>query len=218
MIKMHYPAKGDLPKTSGKMRAQRKSVLAYTKSLGWTQAIRRQVGKKKKFEWVCSSYDGNTLFSDDKITAWTELPDPSAGAALAQPNHSIPQIPQSQALPQPEQLTEAKEIIKDLLDTQYQLDPYLDIFKARIERAEDFISGVRVTESQEGESMNEDLFELILQIGTYNGEVCYESFDDMEKDSGSMGCVSLSPAEVKRLVFAAYRMGIAGGRRNGEQP
>lgn len=45
-----------------------------------------------------------------------------------------------------EQLTEAKEIIKDLLDTQYLLDPYLEVFKARIKRAEDFISGVRVTE------------------------------------------------------------------------
>jgi len=119
MIEMHYPAKGDLPEPSGEMRAQRKKVLAYTKSLGWTQAIRRQVGKRK-FEWVCSDYDGNTLFSDDEITAWTELPEP-------------------------EQLTKAKEIIKDLLDTQYRLDPYLDVFKARIKRAEDFISGVRVT-------------------------------------------------------------------------
>lgn len=71
----YYPAKGDLPETSGEMCAERKPVLAYTKSLGWTQAIRRRVGKRK-FEWVCSSYDGNTLFSDDEITAWTELPEP----------------------------------------------------------------------------------------------------------------------------------------------
>jgi len=75
MIKLHYPAKGDLPETSGEMCAERKPVLAYTKSLGWTQAIRRQVGKGK-FEWVCSSYDGNTLFSDDEVTAWTVLPEP----------------------------------------------------------------------------------------------------------------------------------------------
>ena len=34
---------------------------------------------------------------------------------------------------------EAKQIIKDLLDTQYQLDPYLDVFKDRIKRAEDFL-------------------------------------------------------------------------------
>lgn len=74
-IEMHYPAKGDLPELSGEMYAQRKPVLAYTKSLGWTQAIRRRVGKKK-FEWVCSNYDGNTLFFDDEITAWTELPEP----------------------------------------------------------------------------------------------------------------------------------------------
>lgn len=75
MIEMHYPSEGDLPEPSGEMRAQRKPVLAYTKSLGWTQAVRRQVGKRK-FEWVCSDYDGNTLFSDDEITAWTELPEP----------------------------------------------------------------------------------------------------------------------------------------------
>lgn len=75
MIEMHYPVKGDLPELSGEMHEQRKTVLAYTKSLGWTQAIRRLVGKKK-FEWVCSNYDGNTLFSDDEIVAWTELPEP----------------------------------------------------------------------------------------------------------------------------------------------
>lgn len=74
-VTLHYPSKGDMPETSGEMRAQRKPVLAYTKSLGWAQAIRRQVGKNK-FEWVCSDYDGNTLFSDDEITAWTELPEP----------------------------------------------------------------------------------------------------------------------------------------------
>lgn len=78
VIKLHDLRKNpdDLPETSGEMHAQRKPVLAYTKSLGWTQAIRRRVGKKN-FEWVCSDYDGNTLFSDDEITAWTELPEPT---------------------------------------------------------------------------------------------------------------------------------------------
>ena len=75
MIEMYYPVKGDLPELSGEMHEQRKPVLAYTKSLGWTQAIRMQVGKNK-FEWVCSDYDGNTRFFDDEITAWTELPEP----------------------------------------------------------------------------------------------------------------------------------------------
>lgn len=36
-------------------------------------------------------------------------------------------------------LVKAKEIIKELLDTQYQLDPYLDIFKDRILKAEQFL-------------------------------------------------------------------------------
>ena len=41
-----------------------------------------------------------------------------------------------------EQLTKAKEIIKVLLDTQSQLDPYRDIFKDRILKAEQFLSEV----------------------------------------------------------------------------
>ena len=48
-----------------------------------------------------------------------------------------------------EQLTEAKEIIKDLLDTQYQLDPYLDVFKARIKRAEDFLAASEAISEKE---------------------------------------------------------------------
>ena len=75
-IEMHYPAKGDLPEPSGEMCAERKPVLAYTESLGWTQAIRRRV-RENKFEWVCSNCDGNTLFFDEEIIAWTELPEPS---------------------------------------------------------------------------------------------------------------------------------------------
>lgn len=35
----------------------------------------------------------------------------------------------------------AKQIIKDLLDTQYLLDPYRDIFRERIERAEKYLRG-----------------------------------------------------------------------------
>ena len=41
-----------------------------------------------------------------------------------------------------DQLDKAKKIIKDLLDTQYRLDPYRDIFKDRIAEAEQFISEV----------------------------------------------------------------------------
>lgn len=40
------------------------------------------------------------------------------------------------------QLIEAKEIIKELLDTQSQLDPYRNIFKDRILKAEKFLSEV----------------------------------------------------------------------------
>lgn len=41
-----------------------------------------------------------------------------------------------------EQLTEATKIIKELLDTQYQLDPYRDIFKDRIIKAEKFLQEI----------------------------------------------------------------------------
>ncbi len=41
-----------------------------------------------------------------------------------------------------DQLDKAKKIIKDLLDTQYRLDPYRDIFKDRITAAEQFLSEV----------------------------------------------------------------------------
>ena len=40
-------------------------------------------------------------------------------------------------------LKKAKEIIQKLLDTQYQLDPYRDIFKDRIVEAEQFINEVK---------------------------------------------------------------------------
>ena len=39
-------------------------------------------------------------------------------------------------------ITRAKEIIKELLDTQSCLDPYGDIFKARILKAEQFLREV----------------------------------------------------------------------------
>lgn len=42
-----------------------------------------------------------------------------------------------------EKLNRAKEIIKELLDTQSQLDPYRDIFKARILKAEEFLKKVK---------------------------------------------------------------------------
>lgn len=38
-----------------------------------------------------------------------------------------------------DQLTKAREIIKELLDTQSRLDPYRNIFKDRILKAEQFL-------------------------------------------------------------------------------
>ena len=41
-----------------------------------------------------------------------------------------------------EQLIKAKEIIRELLDTQSRLDPYRDLFKARVLKAEQFLNEV----------------------------------------------------------------------------
>lgn len=43
---------------------------------------------------------------------------------------------------QDEHLTKAKKIIQELLDTQNRLDPYRDIFKDRIVKAEQFLNEV----------------------------------------------------------------------------
>jgi hypothetical protein len=62
----------DLPPASGEFFAERKPILAYTKELGVTTAIRRKHGRG--YEWHCSNYDGNTLFLDREVIAWAELP------------------------------------------------------------------------------------------------------------------------------------------------
>ena len=55
--------------------------------------------------------------------------------------------------------------------------------------------------------MTEEMFNLILQIATYNGDACYSSYEEMEKDYKALNTVSLTPLEVKRLVNTAYLMG-----------
>lgn len=57
--------------------------------------------------------------------------------------------------------------------------------------------------------IDEELFNLILQISTYNGTACYDSYEDMLTDEKSGQGVSLTAAEVRRLVFTAYKMGKA---------
>lgn len=55
--------------------------------------------------------------------------------------------------------------------------------------------------------MNDDLFNLILQTSTYNGEFCYNNAEEMENDYKVNNCVSLDSTEIKRLVFTAYQFG-----------
>lgn len=64
----------DLPPLSGELHSEMKPVLAYTQDLGWTSAVRRKRGRA--IEWYCSNYDGNTIFFDKEIIAWTEIPAP----------------------------------------------------------------------------------------------------------------------------------------------
>lgn len=69
----HYPSMGEFPETSGDMHKDWKPVLIYTKELGWTVGMRFK--KNRKYEWYCSNYDGNTIFLDEEIIAWKELPE-----------------------------------------------------------------------------------------------------------------------------------------------
>lgn len=55
--------------------------------------------------------------------------------------------------------------------------------------------------------IDEELFNLILQIGTYNGTACYDSYEDLQADEKAGQGVSLTAAEVRRLIFTAYKMG-----------
>ena len=70
----HYPNMGEFPETSGDMHKDWKPVLIYTKELGWTVGMRFK--KNRKHEWYCSNYDGTTIFLDEEIIAWKELPEP----------------------------------------------------------------------------------------------------------------------------------------------
>ena len=53
------------------------------------------------------------------------------------------------------QLAQAIEIIKELLDTQSQLDPYRDIFKNRILKAEQFLQDIKEPIKQQAEKSKE---------------------------------------------------------------
>ena len=55
--------------------------------------------------------------------------------------------------------------------------------------------------------MNEEIFNFILQTGSYNGDECYYSYEEMEQDYKMLNAVSLTPAEIKRLIFVAYKYG-----------
>lgn len=55
--------------------------------------------------------------------------------------------------------------------------------------------------------IDEDDFNFILQTSTYNGEAYYNSYEEMEQDYKTLKAVSLTPAEIKRLVFTAYKYG-----------
>lgn len=55
--------------------------------------------------------------------------------------------------------------------------------------------------------IDEEVFNFILQTSTYNGEACYDSYEEMEQDYKTLNAVSLTPAEIKRLIFVAYKYG-----------
>lgn len=55
--------------------------------------------------------------------------------------------------------------------------------------------------------MTEETFNFILQTGSYNGEAYYNSYEEMEQDYKTLNAVSLTPAEIRRLIFIAYNYG-----------
>ena len=55
--------------------------------------------------------------------------------------------------------------------------------------------------------MTNDLFNLVLQTATFDGEVCYNNTEEMDSDYKINKFVSLDPTEIKRLVFTAYQFG-----------
>lgn len=69
----------------------------------------------------------------------------SENAALREKNRVLDCMLTGESLASNErkhQLDKAKEIIKELLDTQSRLDPYRNVFKDRILKAEQFLKGV----------------------------------------------------------------------------
>lgn len=57
--------------------------------------------------------------------------------------------------------------------------------------------------------MDEDTINLILKIGSYNGEAEYNNFDEVEQDYKATGAIALNPDELKRLIYTAYQIGFA---------
>ncbi len=55
--------------------------------------------------------------------------------------------------------------------------------------------------------MDEETFNLILKIGSYNGDECYYNYQELESDYKITNGVSLTPEEVRRLIFTAYQFG-----------
>ena len=55
--------------------------------------------------------------------------------------------------------------------------------------------------------MPDKVFNLILKTATFNGEVCYNNAEEMERDYEINNFVSLNPTDIKRIVFTAYQFG-----------
>lgn len=57
--------------------------------------------------------------------------------------------------------------------------------------------------------MTDEIFELILRIGTYDGETRYSSYGEMREDYKKIGSIALTPEDIRQLVFTAYEIGRA---------
>lgn len=55
--------------------------------------------------------------------------------------------------------------------------------------------------------MTEDIFSLILQLATYDGDTFYSSYEELVLDFRNAGAMALVPAEVKKIAHVAYMLG-----------
>lgn len=64
--------------------------------------------------------------------------------------------------------------------------------------------------------MQEEVFNLILKMATYDGDTSYGCYEDLICDDENAGRLALSPLDIKRIAYVAFELGKAEGMREVE--